>query len=150
LHGNVIGLLQGEDGKICSPVGRRIGFKKDRFGNKMLPGAAPYNLGYPTMTTARASLKLLAGAALLAMAGALAGCQTTGAGSQASAESAPPPKPPMTHAHAAMECWMSTEKGRADIALDKRADIVTKCIDEKMKAAKAGASAGKQASAKKP
>jgi hypothetical protein len=149
LHGNVIGLLQGENGKICSPVGRRIGFKKDRFGIEAA-GGGTYNLGYRTMTTARASLKLLAGAALLAMAGALAGCQTTGAGSQASAEPAPPPKPPMTHAHAAMECWMSTEKGRADIALDKRADIVTKCIDEKMKAAKAGASAGKQASAKKP
>ena len=42
----------------------------------------------------------------------------------------------MTHSRAATECWMATEKGRADINLDKRADIVTKCIDDKMKAAK--------------
>ena len=48
-----------------------------------------------------------------------------------------PPKPPMTHSEAATECWMATEKGRADINLDKRADIVTKCIDDKMKGAKA-------------
>jgi len=106
------------------------------------------------MTTAaiRPSFKLLAGAALLAIAGALAGCQTTGTGiaSQAAAQPAPPPKPPMTHAHAAMECWMSTEKGHADIDLDKRADIVTQCIDEKMKAAKTGTAAGRQASARKP
>ena len=49
-----------------------------------------------------------------------------------------------------MECWMSTEKGHADIDLDKRADIVTQCIDEKMKAAKTGTAAGRQASARKP
>jgi hypothetical protein len=30
---------------------------------------------------------------------------------------------------------MSTEKGSASLSLDKRADFVNKCIDEKMKAA---------------
>ena len=39
----------------------------------------------------------------------------------------------MTHARAASICWMATEKGRADANLDKRADVVEKCIAEKMK-----------------
>lgn len=42
---------------------------------------------------------------------------------------------PMTHARAARECWMKTEKANAHTDLDKRADLVNKCIDEKMKAA---------------
>jgi hypothetical protein len=41
----------------------------------------------------------------------------------------------MTHSRAATECWMATEKGHNEPDLDKRADIVTKCIDQKMKAA---------------
>ena len=41
-------------------------------------------------------------------------------------------KPPLTHSEAAMQCWMSVEKGRADASLDKRADVVTKCINDKM------------------
>jgi hypothetical protein len=32
---------------------------------------------------------------------------------------------------------MKTEKGHADANLDKRADVVTKCIDDKLKAAQA-------------
>lgn len=79
----------------------------------------------------------------------LAGCQTDGSipGSLASltgpakkeepAKPAEPPAPPMTRSRAASECWMATEKGRADANLDKRADVVTKCIDEKMKKAEA-------------
>jgi outer membrane biosynthesis protein TonB len=53
------------------------------------------------------------------------------------AKPAEPPKPaePMTRSRAASQCWMSTEKGSAKTDLDKRADIVTKCIDDKMKAA---------------
>jgi len=43
----------------------------------------------------------------------------------------------MTHARAAMECWMKIEKSRSDGNLDKRADVVTKCIDDKMRAAQA-------------
>ena len=34
---------------------------------------------------------------------------------------------------AAAECWKSVEKNYATMNLDKRADIVTKCIDNKMK-----------------
>jgi hypothetical protein len=42
---------------------------------------------------------------------------------------------PMTRSRAARECWMRTEKGSAREDLDKRADVVNKCIDEKLKAA---------------
>ena len=42
---------------------------------------------------------------------------------------------PMTQSRAARECWMRTEKSNAREDLDKRADVVNKCIDEKMKAA---------------
>jgi len=41
---------------------------------------------------------------------------------------------PMTHARAARDCWMKTEKANAHADIDKRADLVNKCIDEKMKA----------------
>ena len=46
---------------------------------------------------------------------------------------------PMTHTRAARECWMRTEKSGPSMDLDRRADIVNKCIDEKMKAAGAPA-----------
>jgi len=78
----------------------------------------------------------------------LAGCQTDGGPSNPLSElasyndkkadpekAAKPPEPPMTRSRAAMECWMKTEKGRGDGDLDKRADIVNKCIDEKLKTA---------------
>ena len=42
---------------------------------------------------------------------------------------------PMTHSRAARECWMRTEKSSAHENIDKRAELVNKCIDEKMKAA---------------
>ncbi len=42
---------------------------------------------------------------------------------------------PMTHSRAARECWMKTEKANAHTDLDKRADLVNKCIDERLKAA---------------
>jgi hypothetical protein len=72
--------------------------------------------------------------AALAMAGMLlAGCETTGAGPAADA-AMKTPGPPMTHSRAAQECWMATEKGHNSASLDKRADVVTKCIDDKMKA----------------
>lgn len=76
--------------------------------------------------------RILPGIAMLALAGlALAGCETTGAGTQASVAAAP--QPPMTHSRAAMECWMGTEKTDARMNLDKRADIVDRCIERKMK-----------------
>lgn len=82
--------------------------------------------------------------AMLVMAAALlSGCETDGSSPGPLAElaayngkkddAAKPPEPPMTRSHAAMECWMQTEKGRADANLDKRADFVTKCIDDKLK-----------------
>ena len=81
-------------------------------------------------SNARLSLRIL----LLGLAAAaLAGCETTGTG--VARQTAKAPEPPMTHARAAEQCWMSTEKGSASLSLDKRADLVNKCIDEKMKAA---------------
>ena len=96
-------------------------------------------------------------ALLAAFALALAGCQTDGAGPTASdapkaevtsakpddaaprTQAAKPAEPaadePMTRTRAARECWMKTEKGNARENLDKRADLVNKCIDDKMKAA---------------
>jgi hypothetical protein len=93
---------------------------------------------------------------LLSAALALAACQTDGAGPSAAdapkaqaasdpAASAPAQvaRPaaasdhgePMTRTRAARECWMRTEKGNPHQDLDKRADIVNKCIDDKLKAA---------------
>ena len=86
--------------------------------------------------------------ALLTIAGGLlAGCQTDGAPSNpltelaaatgkkddAAKPAAKPAEPPMTRSQAAMDCWMQTEKGSASANLDKRADIVSKCIDDKLK-----------------
>ena len=73
--------------------------------------------------------KIRSALALLVLAAALAGCQTTGAPAP---DVAAAPEEPMTHQRAAEQCWMATEKGHADLSLDQRADIVTKCIDEKM------------------
>lgn len=64
----------------------------------------------------------------------LGGCETTGPGPAVQA-AAPPEEEPMTQSRAAQECWMAAEKKHAMASLDRRADIVTKCIDEKMKAA---------------
>jgi hypothetical protein len=102
--------------------------------------------------------------ALAAAALALTACETDGTGPTAAdapkAEvasakpepSKPEPKPqaakpaepvvdsePMTHSRAARECWMKTEKTSAHADIDKRADLVNKCIDDKLKAAGAPA-----------
>jgi len=61
-------------------------------------------------------------------AAALAGCETTGGGPMAQAA-----RPvPLTHQQVALQCWMATEKDAAKLGLDKRADVVTKCIADKM------------------
>lgn len=84
------------------------------------------------------SRKSLTALALLCGAVLLAACETTGPGAAPAATAqAAPPEPPMTHSRAAEMCWMSTEKGAASQNLDKRADIVNKCIEDKMKAAAA-------------
>ena len=89
----------------------------------------------------------------------LAACETDGTGPSAAdapkadshrqpdatrPQAAKPPEAvrdaePMTRSRAARECWMRTEKGNAHEDLDKRADLVNKCIDDKMKAAGAPA-----------
>jgi hypothetical protein len=85
-------------------------------------------------------------ALIVAAAALLAGCETDGntpgpfaslTSSAKPAEPVKPPEPPMTRARAASECWMSTEKGSAKTNLDKRADVVDKCIDDKLKTATA-------------
>ncbi len=76
-------------------------------------------------------------AAFLLVAGGLtlSACETTGNGPQAAAK---PVEEPMTHTRAARECWMGTEKGAASASLDRRADLVDKCIAQKMKSAPTG------------
>ncbi len=97
----------------------------------------------PTLPMCR---KIGALAVVAVAAALLSGCETDGSSPGPLAElaayngkkaDAKPPEPPMTRSRAAMECWMQTEKGRADANLDKRADFVTKCIDEKLKTAQA-------------
>ena len=67
---------------------------------------------------------------VVACAAALTACQTDSGGPSAQASA---PQKPLTHSEAALACWMSLEKGQAkDLPLDKRADIVTKCIKDKM------------------
>ena len=66
----------------------------------------------------------------------LAACQTDGAGPIAAGGSTMAvQQAPMTRSRASTECWMRTEKTGVRDNLDKRVDIVNKCIDEKMKAA---------------
>ncbi len=96
---------------------------------------------------------------LFACALGLAACETDGTGGPSASDApkaaavsarpdvaapkpqaAKPPEPvqdsePMTRSRAARECWMRTEKASAHEDLDKRADLVNKCIDDKMKAA---------------
>ena len=112
-------------------------------------------------------IRAAASLAVLAVAFALAACETDGTGPSAAdapkaqaASARPEPaasKPetppmqavrpaaaaddgePMTRARAARECWMRTEKANPHQDLDKRADVVNKCIDDKLKAAGAAA-----------
>lgn len=100
----------------------------------------------PIVTTGHCRLQIFSCALLLAAAAALAGCQTTSTASPAVAAAPSPtlraarhqPKPPMTHTQAALDCWMATEHGHADMPLDKRADVVDKCIQEKMNGTASG------------
>jgi hypothetical protein len=61
---------------------------------------------------------------------ALAGCAASGGGG--ADLGAMQVKEPMTHTKAAEICWMATEKTSARLPLDKRADMVERCIAEKM------------------
>ena len=89
-------------------------------------------------------MKSFAGSiALLLAAGLLAGCQTASEGPRAGSPESrqraqapqPDPEPPLTRARAAEQCWMATEKNHPGASIDRRADIVTKCIDDRLKAA---------------
>jgi hypothetical protein len=85
----------------------------------------------------RSSSRLAAAALLAAL---LAGCQTDSTGAPGPvAQAAPNQTAPnqIPRHEAALECWQSVEKGRKDLPLDTRADIVTRCIDEKMQAVQA-------------
>ena len=88
-----------------------------------------------TSSTAKALAVLL-----LACSPLLAACQTDAPAAPA-AQSAPKAEepeaaaPPLTRQEAAAQCWMSVEKTHKSAGLDQRADIVTKCINDKMKAA---------------
>ena len=112
-------------------------------------------------------IRVAASLAVLAVALALAACETGGTGPSAAdapkaqaastrtePAAAKPETPPtqavrpaaaaddgdpMTRARAARECWMRTEKANPHQDLDKRADVVNKCIDDKLKAAGAAA-----------
>ena len=100
------------------------------------------------------SRKIFALALVVSAAGLLGGCETDGntpgplasmtpsSEKPAEAANAKPaeaakPEEPMTRSRAAEQCWMSTEKGSASVNIDKRADAVTKCIDNKVKSAAA-------------
>ena len=87
-------------------------------------------------SNARVCLRILA---VILAAGTLAACETTG--TSASDVAAKPVELPMTHTRAAEQCWMSTEKANASLPLDKRADIVNKCIEQKMNAGSGGSEA---------
>jgi hypothetical protein len=81
-----------------------------------------------TPFAARSAFALL----LLASAAVLSACQTDSPATP-NAQAVPQEQAkPMTRQEAALQCWMSVEKAHKDMALDKRADIVTKCIDDKM------------------
>lgn len=76
---------------------------------------------------------------LLACAPALSACQTDApagpsaqAASQGASKAAANDEPP-TRQEAALQCWSSVDKAHPTMGLDQRADIVTKCINDKMK-----------------
>ena len=93
-----------------------------------------FELGIEPKAPVRFSVGRLALFAACALT--LAACQTDGAGPIAAGRSTTAVRQaPMTRSRASTECWMRTEKTGVRDNLDKRVDIVNKCIDEKMKAA---------------
>jgi hypothetical protein len=71
---------------------------------------------------------------------ALAACVTDASSNEQPAAAAKPPaeptpptpKGPMTEREASEQCWMSFENGKPDPNLDRRAELVQKCIKAKM------------------
>ena len=73
---------------------------------------------------------------LLACTPALTACQTDSPGPSAQAspqEAAKEAAKPPTRQEAALQCWASADKAHPKMDVDRRADIVTKCINDKMK-----------------
>jgi hypothetical protein len=64
--------------------------------------------------------------AVLCAAPALAACTTSGNG-QVSLLA-----PSVTHQRASAECWMQTEKSMQKVDLDRRVDVVNRCIEDKL------------------
>ena len=77
----------------------------------------PMTLGNMRASSTPHTRNLIAILVLVLVAAALAGCATQSPRTRASAE-----------------CWMSIEKSHPEMSLDKRYNIVNKCIDDKMKA----------------
>jgi hypothetical protein len=69
---------------------------------------------------------------LLACTPVLTACQTDSTSPSAQATPQEAPQPP-TRQEAALICWASIDKAHPTMGLDQRADIVTKCINDKMK-----------------
>jgi hypothetical protein len=117
--------------------GARGGLQIARNAANLLQGRQGATAGqirrFPEVFSMRPS-RLLACVAVLGLGLALAACETTAPGAPSLA-AAPAPQPPMTHQQAAEECWMGTEKADARMNLDKRADLVDRCIEQKMKGA---------------
>jgi hypothetical protein len=134
-------------------VAQKTALRELRGGTSRSPGAADQKARNTAMTKPsklppHPAQRLLLTAALLVAAAALAGCETTGSGV---AQATPQPAPaPLTHTQAAEICWMATERGHADLPLDKRADIVDQCIKDKMAGRPTSLPGAKQARAKKP
>ena len=63
---------------------------------------------------------------------ALAACVTDANSNEQPAVTASAHKGPMTERQASIECWMSFENGKPDPNLDRRAELVQKCIKAKM------------------
>jgi hypothetical protein len=82
------------------------------------------------MTATPDHSRVLLAALLLAAALPLAGCQTDSTGRPVAR--AAPAAPAVTRQQAALDCWMATEHGRADLPLDQRTAIVDACIKDKM------------------
>ena len=77
---------------------------------------------------------------LLACTPALTACQTDSPSPSAQAspqeaakETAKETAKPPTRQEVALQCWASVDKAHKEASLDQRADIVTKCINDKMK-----------------
>jgi hypothetical protein len=87
---------------------------KGRFSHE---ATRPMALGNMRASSTPHTRNLIAILVLVLVAAALAGCTTQSPRTRASAE-----------------CWMSIEKSHPEMSLDKRYDIVNKCIDDKMKA----------------